>query len=189
MTLPRILNLKQNGKTYQLESQVIPQLEKQLIPGYTEEKISITAQQPYSIQYNGGLNGLNQTQIKFQAQPVDFRLVFENDNKERLTMLYVAKTKTWSIDRSFSGKVNFDPAFAANPQQTQVDFDVTSPIDFELYLDWSSMELFLNNGQYCFTNQLFPTKPYSKLSIYSTKQELKNFSIKSVKNCWTKPKI
>jgi fructan beta-fructosidase len=189
MTLPRILNLKQNGKTYQLESQVIPQLEKQLIPGYTEEKISVTAQQPYSIQYNGGLNGLNQSQIKFQAQPVDFRLVLENENKERLTMLYIAKTKTWSIDRSLSGKVNFDPAFAANPQQTQVDFDVTSPIDFELYLDWSSMELFLNNGQYCFTNQLFPTKPYSKLSIYSTKQELKNFSIKSVKNCWTKPKI
>jgi fructan beta-fructosidase len=103
-------------------------------------------------------------------------------------MLYVAKTKTWSIDRSLSGKVNFDPAFAASPQQTQVDFDATSPIDFELYLDWSSMELFLNNGQYCFTNQLFPAKPYTKLSIYSTHQEITNFSIKAIKSCWTKPK-
>ncbi|MEY2692639.1 MAG: Levanase precursor [Bacteroidota bacterium] len=188
MTLPRKLSVHKKGTCYQLRSQVAPQMQLNQLNGYDNKNISVAANTPFSIQYNGGFNGLNQTKIAFQAQPKDFRLVLENENKESLTIAYVAKTQTWSIDRSLSGKVNFDPAFAKSVQQTQVDFDATSPIDFELYLDWSSMELFLNQGEYCFTNQLFPAKPYTKLSIYSSQQDITNFSIKAIKSCWSKPK-
>jgi fructan beta-fructosidase len=80
MTLPRILSLQKKGITYQLHSQVAPQMQLDKINGYDNKNISVATNSPFSIQYNGGFNGLNQTKITFLAQPVDFRLVLENEN-------------------------------------------------------------------------------------------------------------
>ncbi|MDI5893734.1 GH32 C-terminal domain-containing protein [Flavobacterium algoritolerans] len=43
----------------------------------------------------------------------------------------------------------------------------------------------MNGGVYSFTEQIFPSKPYTKLSIQSNgNQEIKNLTISKVKGIW-----
>jgi fructan beta-fructosidase len=45
----------------------------------------------------------------------------------------------------------------------------------------------LNDGLYSFTEQIFPQKPYTQLSILSTEdQELQDFAISSISSIWPK---
>ena len=43
--------------------------------------------------------------------------------------------------------------------------DILDNLGFSIYLDRSSVEVFVNDGQYAMTDQLFPAQPYTKLSI------------------------
>ena len=36
---------------------------------------------------------------------------------------------------------------------------------FDIFLDRSSVEIFLNDGRYSMTNQVFPSEPYSEVKI------------------------
>lgn len=188
MTLPRNLKLKRKENDYLLTSQVVPQINNQLIPSQVYKNLTINWKNPFQLHYTSGFNGLNQAKISFQAQAADFRVVLENNQKEKLELAFVAKTQTWIIDRSHAGLTQFDPNFAAAPQQTQLNIEPHKPIEVELYLDWSSLELFLNQGDYCFTNQLFPTHPFTTLTITGENQEIRNFTIQAIQGCWANAK-
>jgi fructan beta-fructosidase len=54
-------------------------------------------------------------------------------------------------------------------------------------MDWSSIEIFLDGGIYSFTEQIFPSTPYTKLTVSSTEnQEVNAFSINYIKSIWDK---
>lgn len=58
-------------------------------------------------------------------------------------------------------------------------------MEYTIILDWSSIEIFLNGGVYCFTDLIFPNKPYTKLTIQSKdNQEIKNLKINCIKSIW-----
>ena len=65
---------------------------------------------------------------------------------------------------------------------TKIPNIISETIDYQIIVDWSSIEIFLNGGVHSFTEQIFPNKPYTKLTIQSDKnQEIKNFSIAKIK--------
>ena len=95
------------------------------------------------------------------------------------------KLKTFAIDRSHSGIVNFEKSFGEKIHNTKIPNITTKTIDYQIILDWSSIEIFLNDGVYSFTEQIFPNKPYTKLSIQSDRnQEIKNLTISKIKGIW-----
>jgi fructan beta-fructosidase len=181
MTLPRTLSLAKIKEDYVLQSQPLEQFGKLLTTDFSKEKIEIKKGEKKSFVYSN----LNQSQIKFQSQNKDLKLVFYNEANDSLVLHYNAKKQLFSIDRRHSGKVNFEKSFGEKVHTTPTPNLISKSIDFQIILDWSSIEIFLNGGVYTFTEQIFPNQPYTKLSILSIdNQEIKKITIASVKRIW-----
>ncbi|MCB8945965.1 MAG: glycoside hydrolase family 32 protein [Ardenticatenaceae bacterium] len=66
------------------------------------------------------------------------------------------------VDRRESGQTNFSPDFAADrhtaPWQLQ-----GNKLRLHLFVDWSSVEVFVDNGRLALTEQIFPSTPYNQV--------------------------
>lgn len=181
MTLPRELSLDLVNNNYVLKTMPVKQLKSQLQHQFSKDLIVLKPKQKTILNYNN----LNQSQFNFSAVAKDLKLVFSNDVKDSLVLHYESKLKVFSIDRRHSGNVSFEANFGKSIHTTAIPNIVTEIVDYQIILDWSSIEIFLNGGVYSFTEQIFPKKPYSKLTIQSDEdQEIKNISINKVKGIW-----
>jgi fructan beta-fructosidase len=181
MTLPRELTLSETNNQYLLKSTVVEQLKKQLVPAFSKKLITTNSDQKTTLNYAF----LNQSQLSFNAKNEDLKLVFSNKTKDSLVLNYDAKQKIFSVDRRHSGIVNFENNFGKEIHSTPVSNIISETIDYQIILDWSSIEIFLNGGIYTFTEQIFPKKPYTKLSIQSNEsQDIKNITIHKIKGVW-----
>ncbi len=112
---------------------------------------------------------------------VDIKI--SNKENECVTLIYNIPDHTLSFDRRESGIVDFSldfPAVTVAPT-----FENDNKIALRIFIDKSSMEVFGNDGKFVMTNLVFPTEPYSTLSISahggSAKiRSLKVFSIKEL---------
>lgn len=183
MTLPRTLELTKINGEFILKNKPIAAFKKLQKPAFTSNKVKLKANQKTKFKYEA----FNQSEIRFNAANKNLQLVFSNDVKDSLMLYYNSQSKTFSIDRRKSGKVAFEKNFGKDIHKSNVSALVTDKIDFQIILDWSSIELFLNDGLYSFTEQIFPQKPYTQLSILSTEdQELNDFTISSISSIWPK---
>ncbi len=181
MTLPRTLSLSTIKGDYVLQSKPIPQLEKQLTTDYKKEVITLHKGGEKSFAYPN----FNQSQIQFTTENKNLRVVFSNEANDLLVLHYDAQNQTFDIDRTHSGKVDFEKSFGEKIHTTPTPNLISKNIDFQIIMDWSSIEIFLNGGVYSFTEQIFPNQPYTKLTIQSVEsQEIKNTTIQSVKRIW-----
>lgn len=181
MTLARTLSLSKIRGNYVLQSQPVAQFNNQLVADFSKDRLTIKKGVKKTFEYPN----LNQSQIKFQSQNKNLKLVFSNTVNDSLVINYDAKKQQFSIDRRHSGKVNFEKSFGENIHTTPTPNLVSKTIDFQIILDWSSLEIFLNGGIYTFTEQIFPNQPYTTLSIQSAEnQEIKNITFNTVKRIW-----
>lgn len=59
--------------------------------------------------------------------------------------------------------------------------------EVRVLMDWSSVDIFINEGQYAMTAQLFPNSPYNELQISNTgtsQLTLENFEISKGESIW-----
>lgn len=181
MTLPRTLSLSTIKGDYVLQNKPVDQFSKKLTTEFSKEKIEIKKGSKKTFDYPN----LNQSQIKFETQNKHLKLVFSNDVHDSLVLNYDAKKQIFAIDRRHSGKVNFEKSFGEKTHTTPTPNLSSKTIDFQIILDWSSIEIFLNGGVYSFTEQIFPNQPFTKLTIQSIdNQEIKNINFYSVKGIW-----
>lgn len=108
-------------------------------------------------------------------------LTLKNDGNEKVVMKYDAAAHTLSFDRRESGVVNFSqdfPAVTVSPT-----FENENRVSLRIFIDRSSIEVFGNDGKFVMTNLVFPTKPYSTLSISSQggNAKVENLRIYSIK--------
>jgi fructan beta-fructosidase len=157
------------------------QFKKQGTTAFSKDEIILKANQKTTFDYQY----LNQSAVQLNAKNENLKLVFSNEVKDSLVINYDAKLKTFAIDRTHSGIVNFEKSFGEKIHNTKIPNNITEIIDYQIIVDWSSIEIFLNGGVYSFTEQIFPSKPYTKLSIQSNEnQEIKNLTISKVKGIW-----
>jgi sucrose-6-phosphate hydrolase SacC (GH32 family) len=67
------------------------------------------------------------------------------------------------VDRSASGAVDFGPSFGA-PQFAPLKGSADR-VAVHAFLDHSSLEIFINEGETVFTTVVFPAIPYDKISL------------------------
>ncbi|MDE6553280.1 MAG: GH32 C-terminal domain-containing protein [Muribaculaceae bacterium] len=109
-------------------------------------------------------------------------LTLSNKAGDKVDMVYDPQAHTFSFDRRNSGIVNFSenfPAVTVSPT-----FEKSGKISLRIFVDKSSIEVFGNDGQFVLTNLVFPTEPYSTLSVSSIggKAKISNLKIYSLKN-------
>lgn len=92
-------------------------------------------------------------------------LLISNKAGESVTMKYDVGAHTLSFDRRESGIVDFSqdfPAVTVSPT-----FENDNKISLRIFVDKSSIEVFGNDGNFVMTNLVFPTTPYTTLSVSS----------------------
>lgn len=170
MTVPRDLGLEKIGDKYFVRS--VPSKE---LKGFEEV--------PEKMKNNtvklGGPAVLHLTSDNID----DFSITLSNDSAQKVIVGYDKSDKQFYIDRTSSGKTDFEKGFAA--RSTAQRIAATESTNFILIIDVASVELFADNGLTVMTSIFFPTKDYSDLTI----EPGENFKIKDVNFAHLKPVV
>lgn len=89
-----------------------------------------------------------------------------NDKGEKVSMYYDLNRKQFVMDRSESGTVDFSKDF---PAVTVAPANVDKELVLRLFVDWSSIEAFGEDGKFVMTNLVFPSQPYVKMCFEADK--------------------
>lgn len=182
MTLPRKLALRRINDSIALINYPLDSFDKIRVPG-TKEEISIDPKSDKALSFDH----FNSSEVKFKTTSRAFTLDFENDLGETLNLMLDGHNQKFVLDRSKSGKTAFDEDFAENVQAMPVPNLPTGEYEVRILMDWSSVEIFINSGQYVMTAQVFPHKNYKTLVISNPSEvelELEEFAISPIKSIW-----
>ena len=131
----------------------------------------------------GKFNGLARLQLSSDKLK-DFTLTLSNDAGEKVIVGYDKAGNNYYLDRTASGKINFEKGFAA--KHTAPRFLSKSNMDMTLIIDQSSIELFADNGLTVMTQIFFPNTPYNRITLQSPDHFLiKSLQFNLLKSIWT----
>ena len=165
MTLPRDLSLKSNGRHTILASVPSPEVYAargaaktvEGVKGASEFKI------PEILAGNKGAYEIDFTVVP-DAKGV-FCFTLSNGKGETTVWKFDLKANKLLLDRSKSGIIDFNAAFAAKP--VEVGLTPRASYKCQLFVDKLSTELFINDGDMVFTNCVFPTEVYNSFGVVS----------------------
>ena len=129
----------------------------------------------------------NQAEIRFNTSARDFVLKFTNTLNEELVFTMDNGQKTFLLDRVASGKTDFQADFGSKIHQMPIEHLPKKDYEVRILMDWSSVEVFINEGQYVMTAQIFPNKPYTMLNILNpskSKIVLNNLQVNRAETIW-----
>ncbi|MCF0177440.1 MAG: GH32 C-terminal domain-containing protein [Bacteroidales bacterium] len=201
--LPRELTLYKEGKEYYVASAPVKETEllrnatsehqNMKVTAATEVKDELMAASDgaYEIAFTVACGGATQSGLRLK-----------NDKGENLNIYFDSKLKRVVMDRTESGITDFGEKSTTHEIENHErrksvsmnyknDFALAtwSPItkknsyDVRIFVDKSSIELFVDGGKVAMTNLIFPTTPYNAMEFYSnggksTVSDLKVYSLK-----------
>ncbi|MDX5478273.1 MAG: GH32 C-terminal domain-containing protein, partial [Cyclobacteriaceae bacterium] len=162
MTVPRQLDLVEVNGELGIASKPIAELEK-----LRNESIKIKNSQ---VKLQEEL-----IELELDVDSENFRIEFLNDKDERLIL--EKRDGFIVLDRGLSGLTNFEASFA-NTQTAPLNGILTEKI--HLYLDRSSIEIFINDGQLVMTSLIFPTEAYNRIELQGFSSNNRLHYLKSI---------
>jgi len=179
MTLPRELSLTKENNTVFLRNVLITSFDKQI--RQILEKDYIYLKDGFKLEHTN----FNQAEIRFDLNlSKGIRIELENNKKEILIFEIDSSKKEMILDRKNSGIKDFEEQFAKHIHILPY-YLCDKVVDIRIILDWSSVEIFIDQGKYVMTEQIFPTEFYNKLQISSKeKVRIENFKLNHIKSIW-----
>lgn len=168
MTLPRELNLFSSGLDYFLKSRPIKELRElrsdsiyfnQLID--TEEKILDIPFSPSQVEM------IIDVDLK-ETTASSFGIELKNDFGENLLITFDKNEGTLLVDRTNSSNDKFSEEFFNKIHSAPINYDKDT-LKIRMFIDASSLEIFINNGELNFTDIFFPTEKFDKISLFAKK--------------------
>ena len=163
MTLPRDLHLTKHNNSYILRSQPVPEL----VMLRKDTTISVINSREDLIPF--GPDGL-EADITFSEITDDCGVTLSN-GKENITIGIDYSNGRLFVDRTNSGMSEFSSHFQGIHYAGIAD--LTKPIKMHLFIDRSSLEVFLNDGETVMTEIFFPTANYDLLNVYAENERIK----------------
>ncbi len=180
MTVPRKLTLQKVGNDYTLFIYPVENLET-IIDRKDKKDITLNGGAKEVITFDG----LNQAEVKFKTSSKNFQLKLSNDLNDEVGLTMIEEDQFF-LDRTNSGKVKFQKDFANN-QGMPVENLPIGEYEVRILIDRSSIEVFINKGQYVMTAQLFPNENYTDFTvdnIGSSAIDLNDFQISEIEGVW-----
>ncbi len=123
--------------------------------------------------------------LKLKANTAhSFSVTFSNSNDNQLVIGYNKAMNRFYIDRSKSGKIDFNPEFGKLCFAPRFSKAKISAI--EILFDTSSIEIFADKGLSTMTSVYFPEKPLDQLQISKQKGGISQVKIVPLKSIWQK---
>ncbi|XLS28698.1 glycoside hydrolase family 32 protein [Flavobacteriaceae bacterium M23B6Z8] len=181
MTLPRELSLSKIDDSYFLSNYPLQAFEKIIEKG-TSSKIKTAKKLLFQS------SNFSQSEIVFKTKNRNFEFTFSNENGDILTLSLDGFKNEFKLDRTRSGITDFEESFGAKVHKMPINKLPNEVIEFRMVMDWSSIEVFINKGQYVMTQQVFPKSFFTKLQIENKEEGkdliLTDFSNNSINSIW-----
>jgi len=180
MSLPRELKLIEKDGRIKLVQKPIEELKELRENIYQEDDINLADEMIiYTEDENYELNAL----IEFgKAEGVSFVL---NENGDQKTVVgFNIKEGKIFVDRRSSGVTDFSDNFL---EYKEIDWKVKDKqIGINIFVDGSSLEVFIDGGELSITDLFFPEKAQQKIRIKTINGELKieNFELYKLQSIW-----
>jgi fructan beta-fructosidase len=167
MTLPRELELMHTEEGYLLVSNPARELEI-LRTEKTQVYEELHGSEKVRDVFIDSIN-LGQCELIFdfeQSGPsVDsFGIILQNAVNEKLVIGYSVRHHELFVDRTSAGMSGFSGSFAGI---AKAPYKADKKMQFHIFLDASSAELFVDHGCRVLTNLVFPTVRYNQLKVFS----------------------
>lgn len=170
MTLSRELELKPSKTGYLLASKPVIEFNQIKSGERSFKNISLRKDLDLTTEIK---SIAGQYQISLSSDKLkSFDILFSNEFSEELIVGYNKDSNHFYIDRTKSGKSDFDKGFAKKIIAPRLSGN--SKTDMTLIIDESSVEVFADDGVTVITSVVFPQKSYNKIKIRSKD----NFQIK-----------
>ena len=135
--------------------------------GYCSVKPSPEVLNAFSKKAQANLTPACRIDVQLRGNSV---ITLANGKGESVTMTYNAKTETFAMDRTKSGKTDFStdfPALTKAPTYGKIK-------TLQIFIDKSSIEVFDADGKMAMTNIVFPSEPYNRLTVKGGKAKIYN---------------
>lgn len=181
MTVPRELKLKQVGNNLLIASEPVKELDVIQMKPVTLQDVAVGQGFDLSKDIN---NVTLPCRLNLSIDKLaDFSVVLSNSKGEQVVIGYEKNKNQYYIDRTKSGKTDFNKEFAA--RHTAPRFSSTGNADVSLVLDVSSVELFADSGLTVMTEIFFPSEPYNKITLQTPGGSLiKQLEYANLNNIW-----
>ena len=180
MSLPRELKLIEKDGRIKLFQTPIEELKELRENIYQQEDIHLTDEMTiYTEEESYEINAL----IEFkEAEAISFVL---NENGEQQTVVgcNIKEGKIF-VDRRISGVIDFSDNFL---EYKEIDWEVKDKkIEVNIFVDGSSLEVFIDGGELSITDLFFPEKAQQKIRVKAINGGLKlrNFELYKIQSIW-----
>lgn len=180
MTVPRDLGIEKAGEKFIVISKPVHELN-----AITEAPVilkNITGRNYNLTKKTGKITG--PVQLKISSETIQtFSIVLSNNLNEKTVVGFDKVANSYYIDRSESGKVDFEKGFAKKLTAPKISGKTNT--DITLIIDDASVELFADGGLSVMTGIFFPTKNYSDITIQSPDNfKINTIQINRMKSIW-----
>lgn len=183
MTVPRKLTLRKIEEEVFLINYPVEKFNEVIDKAYVDSEIELKEDQKKIIALKYG----NQSEIKFTVKKPELKMYLSNEVGDSLAIVIDRENQLVTVDRDESGKTDFSEKFIGGLQKMEMLNLPEKPVEVRILLDHSSMELFINGGQYVMTNQIFPNEFYSELTIENTSTQvlkIDDFKERKIQRIW-----
>lgn len=182
MTLPRELKLVRTTRGLELHSTPVAELAKLRnlatpIGGQEVQHLELT-------KAGKRLSGALELELTLDTQTANWvTLEFANSEGQKTRFRVNKALHRYELDRAASGKVEFNPHFSA--LQTASIPTTAAILSVRVFLDRSSVEIFINEGETVMTAIVFPSTPYAKASMTADRPvAVKGGTIYDLRSIW-----
>lgn len=162
-TVPRELSIQEVGNELYLASKPVAELNTLAAKPTTLQTVSVNGQYDLTPTV-GKLTG--PLRLTFTALATeDVSVVLTNDAGNELVIGYDKTANAYFIDRSRSGKTNFEKGFGKRNTAPRLATDKT--LTMTLLVDVASVELFADNGLSVLTSNFFPEADMNRILLRS----------------------
>jgi sucrose-6-phosphate hydrolase SacC (GH32 family) len=170
-TIPRKLSLKTiNGRATLIQQPVANWTSLETVPGYTKSWDTV-AEGTQALPLSGKTFDITTTfsDRTSASSSSQYGLILRatSDLGQQTRVGYDFATKRLFIDRTKSGNVGFDGTFS-NTYYAPLPPSSNGKVTLRILLDWSSVEVFGDDGQVTLTTQIFPSDNGVGMWLFST---------------------
>lgn len=179
-TIARDLSIEKVGGKYLVRSVPSPEISSLYTKNYSAKNVKVKSLDVTA--KAGQLTGA--VELKFDSDELrSFNIVLSNKSGEKVVIGYDKAANNYFIDRSASGKVDFNKNFSDRSIAPRLNPDKKA--DITLVIDNASVELFADNGLTVMTAIFFPSTNFTDVVITSADTfVIRSLNIGHLKSMW-----
>ncbi|YCH19655.1 GH32 C-terminal domain-containing protein [Arthrobacter sp. D1-29] len=184
MTVPRELGLRSSNEGVRLVQQPVSELQGLREDAVLNTKNLLVANGSTPLRAAGAAYELTATFAPGTASTVGVKVRIGNGQETRIG--YDRSAGEVFVDRAKSGDVGFSLDFPGM-QRAPISIGANGEVTLKVLVDWSSVEVFAQDGSAVITDQIFPDPISTGLAAFATDGDavLKSVKVTPLRSAWT----